>query len=112
MKTKTKTKTKSLFTVAALALTAVCAPILFGQESNEKAAPAAAKSEKPMRIFMFSSKPSPEAWQFMKKNPKIAPIEQAAVKLGKKPLAQQAYRLVLLGVTSLAEIQRVLKEQP
>lgn len=50
--------------------------------------------------------------QFMKKNPKIAPLEQAAVKLGKKPIAQQAYKLVLLGVTSLAEAQRVLKEQP
>ena len=49
--------------------------------------------------------------QFVKKNPKVAPLEQAAVKLGKKPLTQQAYQLVLLGVTSLAEVQRVLKEQ-
>ncbi|TWU12122.1 GYD domain protein [Symmachiella macrocystis] len=24
---------------------------------------------KPMRIFLFSAKPSPAAWQFMKKNP-------------------------------------------
>jgi type II secretory ATPase GspE/PulE/Tfp pilus assembly ATPase PilB-like protein len=50
--------------------------------------------------------------QIVKKNPKIAPLEEAAVKLGKKTLAQQAYQLVLLGVTSLAEAQRVLKEQP
>lgn len=50
--------------------------------------------------------------QFIKKNPKVAPLEQAATKLGKRSLAQQAYQLVLLGVTSLAEVQRVLKEQP
>jgi type II secretory ATPase GspE/PulE/Tfp pilus assembly ATPase PilB-like protein len=50
--------------------------------------------------------------EFIKKNPKIAPIEQAAVKLGKSPLANQAYQLVLLGVTSINEVQKVLKEQP
>ncbi|MFK7768420.1 MAG: ATPase, T2SS/T4P/T4SS family [Mariniblastus sp.] len=49
--------------------------------------------------------------EFVKKNPKIAPIEQAAVKLGKLPLANQAYKLVLYGVTSLAEVQHVLKSQ-
>ena len=53
-----------------------------------------------------------ELRQFIRKNPKAAPIEQEAVRLGKQPLASQAYRLVLLGVTSLAEAQRVLKEQP
>lgn len=46
---------------------------------------------------------------FIKQTPKPEAIEQAAVKLGKKPLAKQAYQLVLLGVTSLAEVQRVLK---
>ncbi len=49
---------------------------------------------------------------FIKNNPQIAAVEQAAVKLGKKSIANQAYKLVLLGVTSLAEAQRVLKEQP
>ncbi|MEL7498696.1 MAG: ATPase, T2SS/T4P/T4SS family [Planctomycetota bacterium] len=42
-------------------------------------------------------------------NPQPAAIEAAAVKLGKKSIAAQAYQLVLLGVTSLAEVQRVLK---
>ena len=49
---------------------------------------------------------------FVKQNPQVAAIEKAAVKLGKAPIANQAYQLVLLGVTSLAEAQRVLKEQP
>lgn len=49
--------------------------------------------------------------EFIKKNPKTAAIEQAAVKLGKVPFANEAYKLVLLGVTSLAEAQRMLKEQ-
>lgn len=48
---------------------------------------------------------------FIRRNPVINAIEQAAVKLGKAPLANQAYKLVLLGVTSLAEAQRMLKEQ-
>ena len=48
---------------------------------------------------------------FVRQKPEVAAIEQAAVKLGKAPLANQAYQLVLLGVTSLAEVQRVLKEQ-
>ena len=47
--------------------------------------------------------------QFVQKNPQAAAIEKAAVKLGKKTMAAQAYQLVLLGVTSLAEVQRVLK---
>lgn len=48
--------------------------------------------------------------KFIGKNPKIAAIEKAAVKLGKAPLANQVYQLVLLGVISLAEAQRVLKQ--
>jgi len=48
--------------------------------------------------------------EFIKKNPNVTAIEQAAVKLGKLSLANQTYKLVLLGVTSLAEAQRVLKE--
>ena len=43
----------------------------------------------------------------IRKQPQAAAIETAAVKLGKTPLANQAYKLVLLGVTSLAEVQRV-----
>jgi type II secretory ATPase GspE/PulE/Tfp pilus assembly ATPase PilB-like protein len=46
----------------------------------------------------------------MRKTPKAAVIEQVAQKSGKKSLTSQAYQLVLLGVTSLAEVQRVLKE--
>ena len=44
---------------------------------------------------------------FIRKQPQAAAIEAAAVKLGKTPLVNQAYKLVLLGVTSLAEVQRV-----
>jgi len=47
--------------------------------------------------------------KFIAKNPKPNVIENAAVKLGKNSLAMQAYQLVLLGVISLAEAQRVLK---
>ena len=43
---------------------------------------------KPMRIFLFSAKPSPEAWQFMKKNPvdRRAATEDAMQKIGGKML--------------------------
>jgi len=43
----------------------------------------------------------------IRKQPQAAAIEAAAVKSGKLPLANQAYKLVLLGVTSLAEVQRI-----
>jgi type II secretory ATPase GspE/PulE/Tfp pilus assembly ATPase PilB-like protein len=49
--------------------------------------------------------------ELITKTPKAAAIESAAIKLGKKSLAQEAYQLVLLGVTSLAEVQRVLQEK-
>ena len=83
------TQIKSLIAVAALALTAVCAPILFGQDSKNKLAPAAAKSEKPMRIFLFSAKPSAKGWQFMKANPgdRRAATEQAMEDIGGKMLS-------------------------
>jgi len=45
---------------------------------------------------------------FIRKQPQAPAIEAAAVKLGKTPLANQAYKLVLLGVTSLAEVQSPL----
>jgi hypothetical protein len=46
------------------------------------------KPQKPMRIFLFSAKPSPEAWQFMKKNPgdRRAATEGAMKKIGAKML--------------------------
>ena len=47
--------------------------------------------------------------QVIRTNPTPADIEKAAVQMGKRTLAQQAYQLVLLGVTSLAEVQRILK---
>lgn len=47
----------------------------------------------------------------IKANPKIDAVEAAAVQNGKATLAQQAYKLVLLGVTSIAEVQTVLKQQ-
>ena len=50
--------------------------------------------------------------EFVTKNPNAELIEKAAQKTGKLALANQTYKLVLLGVTSLAEAQRVLKEQP
>ena len=43
----------------------------------------------------------------VRKQPQAAAIEAAAVKLGKTPLINEAYKLVLLGVTSIAEVQRV-----
>ena len=45
----------------------------------------------------------------MEKSPKVETVTQAAVQSGHRNLAQQAYRLVLEGVTSIQEIQRVLK---
>jgi hypothetical protein len=59
--------TKSIIAIAAIALTAILAPLLLAQDTKE--APAAAKAEKEMRIFMFSAKPSAKGWQFMKANP-------------------------------------------
>jgi hypothetical protein len=84
MKTPT---TKSIITIAAIALTAVLAPLLLGQDKKE--APAAAKAEKEMRIFMFSAKPSAKGWQFMKANPgdRKAATAGAMEEIGGKMLA-------------------------
>jgi type II secretory ATPase GspE/PulE/Tfp pilus assembly ATPase PilB-like protein len=47
----------------------------------------------------------------LKKAPTVENVESAAVKSKSKiPLSQSAYKLVLLGITSLAEIQKVLKK--
>jgi uncharacterized protein with GYD domain len=44
--------------------------------------------QSPMRIFLFSAKPTPEAWQFMKENPgdRRAATEGAMEKIGGKML--------------------------
>ena len=42
-------------------------------------------------------------------NPQVDAIEKAAISEGKRPLIAEGYRLVLLGVTSIAEIQRVMQ---
>jgi uncharacterized protein with GYD domain len=80
MKPMNTPTTKSIIAIAAVALTAILAPLLLAQDKKE--APAAAKQE--MRIFMFSSKPSPEAWQFMKENPgdRKAAVEKSMEKVG------------------------------
>ena len=48
---------------------------------------------------------------FIGKSPKVDAIESAATKMGKKNIAQNAYKLVLLGVTSIAEVQLMLKQK-
>jgi len=45
----------------------------------------------------------------LKSQPKVEAIEQVAKKSGKASISQQTYKLVLLGITSLAEAQRMLK---
>ncbi len=50
-----------------------------------------------------------EIRKVMLTNPKIDAIEKIARKQGKLSIQSQAYKLVLHGITSLAEVQRVLK---
>jgi len=47
----------------------------------------------------------------IKQRPNTATVEAAAVKNGKTTITKEVYKLVLLGVTSLAEAQRILKQQ-
>ena len=47
--------------------------------------------------------------KFMLKNPDVKSLAAAAKKLGNPTLTEQAYRLGLVGLTSVAEIQRSLK---
>ena len=47
----------------------------------------------------------------LKSQPKVDAVEQVARKSGKASISQQTYKLVLLGVTSLAEAQRMLKAE-
>ena len=47
----------------------------------------------------------------LKSQPKVDAIEQVARKSGKASISQQTYKLVLMGVTSLAEAQRMLKAE-
>lgn len=46
----------------------------------------------------------------MLKQPKIEVVRQLATKAGDLPMLQQGYRLALMGITSVAEIQRVMKD--
>ena len=42
-------------------------------------------------------------------NPTVDAIEKAAISEGKRPISAEGYRLVLLGITSVAEVQRVMQ---
>ena len=57
---------------------------LFGSNAFTAAPTNPANAEKEMRIFLFSAKPTPEAWKFMKENPgdRRAATEQAMKKIG------------------------------
>jgi type II secretory ATPase GspE/PulE/Tfp pilus assembly ATPase PilB-like protein len=48
--------------------------------------------------------------QLIRTTPQAEAIEKTAQTSGKSTLARQAYKLVLLGITSLPEVQRMLKE--
>jgi uncharacterized protein with GYD domain len=74
-----KTVTTVLAAIILLATSAITQP---KAESTLKAD--STESEPEMRIFLFSAKPSPEAWQFMKKNPgdRRAATEDAMEKIG------------------------------
>ncbi len=65
----------------------LCFQLIAGE--TQKAPTEAAKSENEMRIFLFSAKPSPEAWRFMKENPgdRRAATEKAMKKIGCEMLA-------------------------
>ena len=47
--------------------------------------------------------------QVLNQKPSPAAIEKVAVAEGKLPLIKEAYKLVLLGITSISEVQRALK---
>jgi type II secretory ATPase GspE/PulE/Tfp pilus assembly ATPase PilB-like protein len=47
--------------------------------------------------------------QVLMKQPNAEAIEKAARAEGKTSLISEGYKLVLLGLTSIAEVQRVLK---
>ncbi|MGI9241190.1 MAG: GYD domain-containing protein [Verrucomicrobiales bacterium] len=68
--------------IAAAPLIALLAPFLMAQEKTSS--PPIDPAAEEMRLFMFSSKPSPEAWQFMKANPgdRKAAVEGAMEKIG------------------------------
>ena len=44
------------------------------------------------------------------KNPTVPAVEKAARAGGKLPLVSQAYKLVLMGLTTIQEVQRVMKD--
>ena len=53
---------------------------------------------------------TPQIREALLKQPKIQVIRTLATEAGDLPMLKQGYRLVLLGITSIAEIQRVLKD--
>ncbi len=63
------------------------------------------------RIAIYEMLDMTDAVQtLLRQNADAAKLELAAQKSGKASIQQQAYRLVLLGVTSIAEVQRVFKK--
>lgn len=62
------------------------------------------------RISIFEMiRITPEIREALLKQPKLEVIRQLASKAGDLTMLQQGYRLTLLGITSIAEVQRVLK---
>lgn len=53
---------------------------------------------------------TPQIREALLKQPKINVIRTLATEAGDLPMLRQGYRLVLLGITSISEIQRVLKD--
>ena len=78
-----KTVTTALAAIILLATSAITQP---RTETTQKTG--SNESEPEMRIFLFSAKPSPEAWQFMKENPgdRRAATEGAMEKIGARML--------------------------
>ncbi|MEM9411409.1 MAG: ATPase, T2SS/T4P/T4SS family, partial [Planctomycetota bacterium] len=63
------------------------------------------------RISIYEMiKITPEIREALVKQPKLEVIRKLATKSGDLTMLQQGYRLALLGVTSLAEVQRVMKD--
>ena len=62
------------------------------------------------RISIFEMiQVTPEIRELMLKQPNMEAIRQLATKNGDLPMLQQGYRLVLMGITTISEVQRVMK---
>ena len=53
---------------------------------------------------------TPEIREALLKQPKMDVIRKLATAQGDLPMLKQGYRLALLGLTSISEIQRVMKD--